>query len=109
MVLLIQKFPTCGLSFKKEQLDFIINRRRHKNPKNKPKQDPSNPDKKNPNKDKKNNSGEARSRQSNPSKLHRKDVDRKLDELAKKEGETRRKISRNSGKKQEENASNKDW
>ena len=80
-----------------------------KNSKNKPKQNPSDPAKNNSNKDKKNNSGEARSGQSNPSKLHRKDVDRKLDELAKKEGETRRKINRNSGKKQVENTSTKDW
>jgi len=80
-----------------------------KTPKNKPKRDPSNPSNNNSKKDKKNNSGESRSGQSNSSKLQRKDVDRKLDELAKKEGETRRKMNRNSGKKQVENTSTKDW
>lgn len=81
----------------------------NKKSKNNPKQNPSNQSKNNPKKNKTSKSGETQSGQSNSSKLHRKDVDRKLDELAKKEGETRRKFYGNNGKKQTENTSIKDW
>ena len=76
-----------------------------------------NPSKKSPNNSPKNQSNQTNNKKSanpqdtQPSKgsLPKKDVERKLDELSRKEGETRRKMSKGNRTKGATNSSKKDW
>lgn len=85
-------------------------------PKNKPKQPQKNNDNTNnnkkqnqeQNKPKKNNNNQPKT-PSSGGNLPKKDVERKLDELAKKEGETRRRMSKQKHGKSSQNQHRKDW
>ena len=60
-------------------------------------------------KNKQSNNKSNQDKPSSGSKLPKKEVDRKLDQLAKKEGETRRKLNKNKPGKSTDNSNDKDW
>lgn len=76
---------------------------------NSPKKSQNKSNKNSSNQAKKNNSSNPQDAQNCNGNLPKKDVERKLDELSRKEGETRRKMSRGNRSKGTTNSSKKDW
>ena len=76
---------------------------------NSPKKSPSDNAKKTSNQANQKNSTNPKDAQNSNGNLPKKDVERKLDELSRKEGETRRRMSKGNRTKGAANSSKKDW
>jgi tetratricopeptide (TPR) repeat protein len=76
---------------------------------NSPKKSPSDKSKKPSNQANQKNSTNPQDPENSNGSLPKKDVERKLDELSRKEGETRRKMSKGNRTKGTTNSSKKDW
>lgn len=85
------------------------NKKNKPNKQNNPKNNPSNKPNNDAKRDNKNSKNDSQNSSSGRSKLPKKEVERKLDELAKKEGETRRKMGNGKNKSKSKTSSNKDW
>ena len=100
-------------AIRQQQKQEQKHRREKKHKPNKQNSPPKNPSdskqKKDPKNGGDNNKNSNKNGQSGQGKLPKKEVERKLDDLARKEGETRRKMGNGKSKAKSKNSSNKDW